>query len=228
MTNISKTIISASLFFYPLAGIAGAQANEPDDYFSGNGKISLAEILETPSKSPETVTAAETEPLKNAFYGSQASEPAVLTGFIARFQGKFYVGTNLYFEHRNESYLIEDFTGLQKFHLKSKELYITLKDLGEFRLGEINVDPAGLRENERVRFEAAPELNVSTFYINRKPPKVTYQFAAGITGFGFIKQVTERTEKIISLTASDGQEFCFYQNIPGRLKGVLYPEKCRK
>lgn len=209
------------MFFIPLAALTVRSA-EAGDYFNrGSGQGLSGLVRDLRSGDAEFPALPPPEPVRRA--SAPVPEATALTGFLTRFRGEFYVGSNLYFTHRGKSYLIEDFTGLQKFYLKSKDLHAVLKEAGDFRIGEIGIEPSSLKENERVSFELSSKLEASTVFYNWKLPKITYKLVAGITGFGFVRQVTERTEKIISLKTPEGQVFCYYQNIPGRVKGVLYP-----
>lgn len=171
------------------------------------------------SQEPAMPEAPAPEP---AGHKAAAVEPTPVNGFLSRVEGKFHVASNLYFTHKGESYLLENFTGLHKFSLRSKDLYAEIKDAGDFRLGTINIDPAALKEGERAPFELVPKFETAMVHYDWKLPKVKYEFVAGITGFGWVKRVIERSEKIISLKTPEGLEFCYYENITGKVKGALY------
>lgn len=158
-----------------------------------------------------------------------ASGSSELTGFLTRFEGEYHVGSNLYFDHAGTSRLVEDlFTRVQKFSLRGRDLYISVKGYGEHRLGAIDLDPAELKERETRKFRLTEKVSTATFYYNWRVPKVGVNFSAGITGFGLFTETTERTQTSISLKTAAGLDFCHYQNIPGRTNGVLYPGACVK
>lgn len=180
------------------------------------------------SRDAELPAAPAPEQVKSA--AAPASELTPVNGFLSRVEGKFYVASNLYFTLKGESYLVENFSGLHKFFLRSSDLYAAIQGAGDFRLGRINIEPAALKEGERAPFGLVAKLEASMVHYNWKLPKVKYEFVAGITGFGWVKRVIERTEKIISLKTPEGLEFCYYENIPGKVKGALYsaPSGCRQ
>ena len=152
-----------------------------------------------------------------------------LTGFLTRFNGEYHVGSNLYFEHAGNSRLVEDlFTRIQQFSLRGRDLYISVKGYGEYRLGAIDLDPSELKERETRKFRLTENISTATFYYNWRVPKVGVNFSAGITGFGLFTEVAGRTQTSISVKTAAGLDFCHYQNIPGRANGVLYPGACAK
>lgn len=159
----------------------------------------------------------------------EAAGSSELTGFLTRFEGEYHVGSNLYFDHAGGSRLVEDlFTRSQQFSLRGRDLYISVKGYGEYRLGAIDLDPSELKERETRKFRLTENVSTATFYYNWRVPKVGVNFSAGITGFGLFTEVTGRTQASISLKTAAGLDFCHYQNIPGRTNGVLYPGACTK
>lgn len=215
-------------FSLSLSLLPGARASEAVNYFNGVSRPDLSELVrDLRSGGKELPEAPAPEPAKGVV--APAAELTPINGFLSRVEGKFYVASNLYFTHKGESYLLEDFTGLHKFSLQSQDLYAAVKGAGDFRLGRINIDPAALKEGERAPFELVSKFEASMVHYNWKLPKVKYELAAGITGIGWVKRVIERTEKIISLKTPEGLEFCYYENIPGKVKGALYsaPAGCR-
>lgn len=160
---------------------------------------------------------------------NNASGSSELTGFLTRFEGEYHVGSNLYFEHDGTSRLVEDlFTRVQQFSLRGRDLYISVKGYGEYRLGAIDLDPSELKERETRKFRLTESVSTATFYYNWRVPKVGVNFSAGITGFGLFTEVTGRTQTSISVKTAAGLDFCHYQNIPGRTNGALYPGACVK
>ena len=226
MIKITGFSIRTSLTVLIAASALSAAAAGPREYFGGNSGKNLqdlvSELRSAGTPFPEPLPALPERRL------APARETSRLTGFITRFQGEFHVGSNLYFEAGGDPYRIEDFSGRQKFSLKGRDLYLTLKDSGEFRLGPVNPDPGSIKEGARVSFELVPDIGASIVFLNRKLPGVSYEFTAGITGFGFVRVVTERTERMIQLTAPDGGRFCYYTNIRGRDNFLLYRGACRK
>jgi hypothetical protein len=164
-----------------------------------------------------------------ALAGGQAAGASEVTGFLTKFEGQYHVGTNLYFYHAGKSRLVEDLHArIQTFSLRGRDLYISVKGFGEFRLGAIDLDPAELQERETRKFRLAGKVDTSTFFYNWRAPKVGVNFSAEITGFGLFTEVTERTQTAISVRTAEGLDFCHYENMPGRAKGVLYPGACVK
>lgn len=164
-----------------------------------------------------------------ALAAAQATGVSDVTGFLTKFEGQYHVGGNLYFDHAGKSRLVEDlYARIQTFSLRGRDLYISVKGFGEYRLGTIDLDPAELRERETRKFRLTEKISSSTFFYNWRAPKVGVNFSAEITGFGFFTEVTERTQTAISVKTAAGLEFCHYENMPGRAKGVLYPGACVK
>lgn len=158
-----------------------------------------------------------------------APETSEVTGFLTKFEGQYHVGGNLYFDHAGKSRLVEDlYARIQTFSLRGRDLYISVKGFGEYPLGTIDLDPAELRERETRKFRLTEKVTTSTFYRNWRAPKVGVNFSAGITGFGLFTEVTERAQIAVSVKTAAGLEFCHYENMPGRAKGVLYPGACVK
>jgi hypothetical protein len=168
-------------------------------------------------------------PADKALTAAQAPGVSDITGFLTKFEGQYHVGTNLYFSHAGQSRRAEDLHArIQTFSLRGRDLYISVKGFGEYRLGAIDLDPAGLKDRETREFRLTEKVATSTFYHNWRAPKVGVNFSAGITGFGLFTEVTERTQTAISVKTAAGLDFCHYENMPGRAQGVLYPGTCVK
>lgn len=164
-----------------------------------------------------------------ALPGGQAAGSSELTGFLTKFEGTYHVGTNLYFDHAGESRRVEDLhVRIQTFSLRGRDLYLAVKGFGEYRLGTIDLDPAELKERETRKFRLTEKVATATFYRNWRAPKVGVNFSAGITGFGLFTEVTERTQTAIAVKTAGNQDFCLYENMPGRATGVLYPGACSR
>lgn len=146
-----------------------------------------------------------------------------MSGFVEKYNGELYVSTNLYVSENGEDYLIEDHSGLQKLSVSGNDLMLQLKGAQAQRVGEIGVDLAALKERQRTQFELVENVEVNTVFLNKKRPKTERYLSCGITGCGIGKRVIERTQRIVSLKVERGAQFCLYQNIDGKLNGVLYP-----
>jgi len=222
MTKTHAVPIAAFvMFLLSPAVLPAVSAAEADSYFNGGGQSDMRGLV-SGLRSGETELPASPAPEPAKPARAPAGESTALKGFLSRVEGGFYVSSNLYFNLEGESYLIENFSGLHKFSLKAKDLYVNIKDEGDFRLGKVDLEPAALKEGERAAFELAPALTSSMVFYDWKLPKISYVFVADITGFGWVRQVSERTKKIISLKTPEGLEFCYYRNITGRVNGALY------
>lgn len=197
------------------------QAAHARDAATALSALTSAEAAGLPA-APEA-TAPEVMPGRRPSMEPRASK---LTGFISRVENRLYVASNLYFTAGGDSFLIEDFSGRQKFHLKGRELYVTLSDSGEFLLGRVSADLDGIAEGKRVPFELESGITSSVVHYAWRMPKVDYNFAAGITGFGWVRTVTGRTQRKVRLDLPEGGSFCFYSNIKGRNDQQLYRGSC--
>ncbi len=148
-----------------------------------------------------------------------------LQGFVTLYKGEYYVHSNLYIQHDNEDFRIENFDNIQKFYLIGNELFTSVKDQGDFFLGTINLNLSNLKENVRTQFRTIEKLQTQYKFINKKRPKTERYLSCGITGCGIGKREIIRTEFKLELKNAE-QNFCLYQNIAGKNAGVLYPEKC--
>lgn len=157
-----------------------------------------------------------------------AKEISKLEGFVTNVDGVVYPSTNYYFNFENESYRIEDFTKLQTFSINDNLLFIKVGDQSEVKVGQINLDLSSLQNRVMTRFSLVENVEVETFYLNKKLPKINFELSCGVLGCRIVKNVVERTVRILSLKIQNGEEFCYYQNVPNRQIGVLYPEHCQR
>ncbi|MFA6237961.1 MAG: hypothetical protein WC635_11575 [Bacteriovorax sp.] len=160
--------------------------------------------------------------------GLMASELTTIEGFVSRHEDLVYASTNFYFSKSNIDFRIEDFSGLQSFKIINNDLYLQLKSQQAIRIGEVDINVKELKDKERVRIRIIEDIEVETIFEKIKSPKTERYLSCGITGCGIGKRAIERTQRVISLRIHNGNEFCFYQNRPDKLDGVLYPEKCIK
>lgn len=149
-----------------------------------------------------------------------------IEGFVTKVGDNIYASTNYYFNAENEIMRIENYSGVQKFKIIDKDLFIELKNQNPVKIGEIGLDLNNLKDREMTRFKIVEDIEVETILLNKKAPKVERYISCGITGCGIGKRVTERTERVISLKVNNGNQFCYYQNRNNKINGVLYPEKC--
>ncbi|MBI4351734.1 MAG: hypothetical protein HY550_09860 [Elusimicrobia bacterium] len=225
---MNRTLPAFLLFFSVcLSALPASAASGAGGYFGGGDGTVRGLVSGLRAGGAELPKASAPE--KVSIAAEQTAERNPVNGYLAKVEGVFHISSNLYFTHKGESYLLENFTGLHKYSLRSRDLYASIRDAGDFRLGTMNLDPAALKEGERAPFELLTGFETSLVHYKWKLPKVDYVFAAGITGFGWVRQVTERTERIISLKTPEGAELCYYENIPGKVKGALYAGKagCR-